>query len=77
MKASKKRCARRPVRLVRVDMGYETAEHWVTTKVVSERTCQALFGAGTTTSLLVEIPGGARMWIDHWKDIPGEGDTTN
>jgi len=57
-------------RRVRVDMGYGPAEHWITAKVIDERTCQSLFGDETTTSLLVEIPGGERTWVSYWNEIP-------
>ena len=71
MKATKsKRPARRPDRLVRVDMGYGPAEHWVTGKVIDEQTHQTLFGDGTTTDLLIELHGGERTWVSFWEEIP-------
>lgn len=61
-------------RLVQVDIGYGPAEHWVTGKVIGERTCQALFEDGTTTDLLVELPGGERTWVSFWEEIPEPND---
>lgn len=63
------RCLDRLFRRVRVDMGYGPAEHWVTAKVMDQRECQTLFGDGTTTDLLVELPGGERTWVSFWEEI--------
>ena len=69
MNTTKLKRINRFVRQVRVDMGYGPAEHWVTAKVIDERTCQELFGEGTRTDLLVELPGGERTWVSFWNEI--------
>lgn len=53
-------------RTVHVDMGYGPIEHIVEAEVVGERICENLFDNGKTTDLLVEIPGGERVWVSHW-----------
>lgn len=62
-------CHPRLVRLVRVDMGYGPAEHWVTGKVIDTRAVSKLFSDGTATDILVETPGGERTWVSFWEEI--------
>jgi hypothetical protein len=60
----------KPKRFVRVDMGHGPAECWTTAKVVGQRECRQLFGDGTRTDLLVELPGGERIWVSSWDELP-------
>ena len=60
-------------RQVHVDLGHGPAEHQVTAKVIYEQVCQSVFGEGTNTRLLVEIPGGERLYVAFWKEIPAGG----
>lgn len=53
-------------------MGYGPAESWTTAKVIEERTVAQLFGNGEDKELLVEVPGGERLWVGYWKE-----ETTN
>lgn len=66
----------RLVRWVRVDMGYGLAECKVSAKVVSERKVSKLFEDGQSTDLLVEIPGGERVWVSFWEEISEPNDRT-
>ena len=55
--------------LVRVDMGYGPAEHWVTARVIERRAVSQLFAEGPAINLLVEIPGGERIWVSDWNEL--------
>lgn len=62
------RRAKKPVRFVRVDMGYGPAENWCRAKVVESRMVGQLFSDELVENLLVEIPGGERMWVAYWTE---------
>ena len=58
---------RAPRRTVWVDRGYGPAEHWTPARAISEQMVNTLFGA-PEPSLLVELPGGERVWVSSWRD---------
>ena len=60
----------KPKRFVSVDMGYGPAEYWVEALVIDERQDKGLFDEELQTSLLVEIPGGERLWAAYWTETP-------
>lgn len=59
-------------RIVSVDLGYDLAEHWVLAIVVRSQTCRELFTDGENEQLLVEIPGGERIWVAFWREPDAE-----
>lgn len=67
-KPSAKRAGKEPARYVLVDIGYQTAEHWVKAKVIRSEIHAGLFG-GSTATLRVQLPDGkvneVRNWIDY------------
>lgn len=68
--------AKQPARYVRIDIGYGPAEHWVTAKVCDQRTVSLLFG-GESLDLLVETPGGERIWVSSWDELPAIAEGTH
>jgi len=58
-----------PVRNVSVDLGYGPGGDWTTVKVVRSQIVDKLFGEGQAERLLVEIPGGERIWVSHWREV--------
>jgi hypothetical protein len=53
---------------VMIDRGYGTAEYWVRARVIRSRMCADLFDPDRKSEqLLVEIPGGERIWVAFWK----------
>ena len=56
-------------RHVLIDLGYGPSEHWVRAKVVKNRMLKGLFDEGESEQLLVEVPGGERIWVSYWKKV--------
>lgn len=55
---------------VMIDQGYGPAEHWVKVKVITAQMCRDLFDDNKQNEqLLVEIPGGERVWVSFWREI--------
>ena len=60
-------------RYVNVDMGYGCHESWQCARVIASQMRSELFGDGQKESLLVQISGGERTWVDFWtEDKPEE-----
>lgn len=61
---------KKPIRKVRVDMGYGPAEHWQVGTVIEEREVNVLFGpfGKTRTELLVDI-GSESVWVSFWEEV--------
>jgi len=56
-----------------IDQGYGPSEHWVRAKVVGSLMCRDLFDANKQNEqLLVEIPGGERVWAAFWEELPNK-----
>jgi hypothetical protein len=58
-------------RYVQVDRGYGCAESWCRAKVIKSCVRKPLFpvpGEADPESLLVELLGGERIWVDFWKE---------
>lgn len=66
---AKRKRAARPVRYVMIDQGHGPAEYWVKAKVVGRQLGKDLFTEKPTEQLLVEIPGGARVWAAFWREL--------
>lgn len=64
------RASKPPARYVEVDMGYDLNECWTRARVVRSEQCAQLFSDATRESLLVEVLGGARLWVVSWRDVP-------
>jgi hypothetical protein len=56
-------------RYVLVDIGYGPAVSMRRVRVIEERKYTPLVGDEMTSHLLVEYPGGSRLWVDVWQDI--------
>lgn len=52
---------------VRVDIGYDLCENSVVATVIERLFVQELFSDELKENLLVEIPGGERIWVDSWE----------
>lgn len=63
---------RKKQRYVMIDTGYDLHENWIHAKVISSQMVGRLFDDGQDESLLVEIPGGERIWVDFWQEIQEE-----
>ena len=62
---------KRIVRHVMIDQGYGPAECWVKAKVVDSQMTRDLFDdKKQNEQLLVEIPGGERVWVAFWNEMP-------
>ena len=74
LKPKKSKRLKRPKasdRYVRIDQGYGPASHWVTGRVIESRMYSALFEHHEDSeSVLVELPGGERVWADFFEEIP-------
>jgi hypothetical protein len=57
-----------PVRYVSVDLGYGPLEVWTRAKVIASEMVGSLFNNEQREDLLVEIPGGERVWVSNWKE---------
>lgn len=62
-----------PDRIVMVDLGYHTAEHLVSAKVIKSASAKNLFDDNHGEALLVELSGGERMWVSRWYECDPEG----
>lgn len=60
---------RKPARFVMINNGYDMHDNWMRAKVISSRMVGRLFDDGQDENLLVEIPGGERMWVAFWEEI--------
>ena len=56
-------------RYVMIDQGYWLAENWYKVKVIRSEQVSELFSGETKERLLVELPGGERVWADYWREI--------
>lgn len=54
---------------VRVDLGYQTNEHWVEARVIQRIKETPLFGGDPTNKLYVALPSGERVWVNSWEEI--------
>lgn len=54
-------------RYVMIDVGYQTRESWQRGKVIDSHVVESLFDE-PREELLVELPGGERMWVAFWKE---------
>lgn len=61
--------AKPKARYVRIDQGYGTNSDWYTVRVIRSEPTQTLF-EGQKERLLVELPGGERIWVAHWEELP-------
>ena len=59
-------------RYVNVDMGYGPAERWERAKVIKSQMIGQLFSDEPKESLLVELSGGERTWVDYWTEDKAE-----
>ena len=61
---------KKSTRYVMVDRGYMTNECWYHAKVINSRPCvKNLFTGEMGERLLVELPGGERIWVDYWTEV--------
>jgi len=58
-------------RSVLVDLGHGLAQLWTSAKVIMSQKCKNLFDEGNHEMLLVEVPGGERIWVSHWREVEG------